>query len=198
MLEAGLKIKRILPHLNDIDLEFAFISHAHGDHSQSAKKIADYGIDILCSNGTAEKLGLMPSEYIVSYNQSGMRTRQLHTLHNCVEPTSLLVDSGNERLYFITDSEYCPHKIDGISTLMIEANWSKYTMKEGQDGDWVNDRALHSHQSLERALEWVRDMDKSKLERVILIHLSNNNSDVDFFIREMQAVTGVPVDIAGA
>lgn len=94
---------------------------------------------------------------------------------------------------FITDTESVPHKVDGITHLMLEANWSKYCMAEVEEGAWKNDRVEFSHLSLEKAIDWVKGTNLSKLVEVHLIHLSGANSDKLFFKTEMAKVVGCPV-----
>jgi phosphoribosyl 1,2-cyclic phosphodiesterase len=47
--------------------------------------------------------------------------------------------------------------------------------------------------SLKTATEFFLEMDLSRLERIYLVHLSQNNSDPQKFQREISEVTGVEV-----
>ena len=51
---------------------------------------------------------------------------------------------------------------------------------------------------LETTKEIIRVSDKSNLDDVILVHLSDNNSDEQRFRNEIQSVAGVPTYIADA
>jgi len=102
---------------------------------------------------------------------------------------------NDDRLLFITDTCSIPHVVNGVTHLMIEANYSAETIQADSRG-WYNARTESQHLSLEQAVDFVRSMDKSCLREIHLIHLSETNAVADVCQRMMVECSGVPVHIA--
>ena len=71
---------------------------------------------------------------------------------------------------------------------------------------WVENGAVHparknrviqNHFSLKDVKDFLREIDKSQLKEVHLLHLSDENSDAERFKREIQELVGAPVVVAG-
>jgi phosphoribosyl 1,2-cyclic phosphodiesterase len=58
-------------------------------------------------------------------------------------------------------------------------------------------RTLQSHMSLETCREALQSNDLRAVNNIVLIHLSDQNSNADEFRREIQESTGKTVHIAG-
>jgi len=192
LLECGISINKILPELSSIP-DFCLVTHEHGDHAKSIKSVADAGIPIVCSEGTAHATNLEAYEY-ETYVEG---IRMLSAEHNAEEPVMFVVDDSGERLFFVTDTSEIRHTVYGITHLMIEANWSSWLISDEELEEGHNKRIEHSHMSLEKAVEWIDSLDKSKLEKIILCHLSSRYSDVRLFVDTVsKLVPGVEVEIA--
>ena len=76
---------------------------------------------------------------------------------------------------------------------MIEANYEKSQINEETCCKSLRDRLYNSHMELETVLEFFRQLDKSCLREVYLLHLSDSRSDAERFKREVQKIVGVPV-----
>lgn len=55
---------------------------------------------------------------------------------------------------------------------------------------------MGSHLSLETLVNFLKANDMSKLQSVYLLHLSDGNSDADYFKKTVEGIVGVPVYIA--
>ena len=101
---------------------------------------------------------------------------------------------------FITDTKYCEYTFPGLTNIILEANYSsEIMMKRWVDGDlngMVRDRVFQSHMSFENALCFLQANDLSKVNQIVLIHLSSGNSDPDLFKSETEKLTMIPTEIA--
>ena len=83
---------------------------------------------------------------------------------------------------------------------MIEANYSDEIVEQNIDNGVVRsvmkDCLMTTHLSLENAIGMLKANDLTNVNEIILIHLSNNNSDVGEFRRRVMSATGKPVYIA--
>jgi len=186
LIECGLRWTQILKGLNFKLPDFCLISHEHGDHCQSVRNVYQSGIPIFCSGGTADALDIIEtplSDHI----------KLIDLVHDGKEPTGFIVDIDTERLVYITDTRDVNYNIPGVTHLMIEANWSIPTMDPNCRH---KERTMQTHLSLEKCCKWVKEMNKSKLVEVHLIHLSDGNSSESYFKEEVQKVCGVPVYVS--
>ena len=83
---------------------------------------------------------------------------------------------------------------------MLEANYCDKILQENIDKGIVpvtmRERLLHSHMELQTAKDIIRANDISNVKEIILVHLSDNNSDEEFFKTEIAKASGKPVYIA--
>ena len=164
------------------------------------------GIDCYISAGTAEALGLFGHRvHIIKAKQQfriGTWTiLPFDTQHDAAEPLGfLLANEAGDKLLYITDSFYCRYRFQGLTHIMIEANYSLDILKRNVDAGAVpkelKSRILKSHFSLENVKKFLLANDLSKVEAIFLLHLSDGNSDAERFKREIQEISGKPVYIA--
>lgn len=207
LLEAGLPIKKIREGLNFGLSRVAgcLITHEHGDHSRGVRDLIHLGIGIYATGGTLDALGLEGHNIHRVMLRKPFKTGSWGVLalpieHDAEEPCCFLVSCGGERLLYMTDTAYSPYTFKGLTKIMIEANYCpdilKTNVKRGIVDKAVQKRVLKNHMSIERAKEFLRKTDLSKVTEIILVHLSDDNSDAERFKREVQGVTGKVVKIA--
>lgn len=104
------------------------------------------------------------------------------------------------KLLFATDTMMLEYRFDGLNHIMIEANYSDDILEKNIDNGVVRsvmkDRLMTTHLSLENAIGMLKANDLSNVNEIILIHLSDNNSDVLTFRDAVVRATGKPVYIA--
>ena len=210
LLECGIPIKQIRQGLNFglSDVTACLLTHEHGDHSKAIKDVLRAGIDIYTSPGTIDALGLenhrlRPVRDKQSFVVGTWVVRAFETQHDAKEPLGFLLHSKatSERLVFATDTYYVRYKFPGLTHIMIECNYAADILQANVDAGLVHPamrrRLLTSHFSLENVKEFLKANDLSKVQEIHLLHLSDGNSDADRFKREIMAVCGKPVYIAG-
>lgn len=207
MLECGLPIKQIRQafdfRLSEVDA--CLVTHAHFDHSKSVKEIMAAGIDCYMSSGTAEKLSLSGhrlkiKKALETFTIGTFKIKPFLVKHDCAEPFGYLIQSGGEKLVFLTDSYYCPYRFKGIGYWMIEANYDREILEKNiRSGDVspaMEKRLVTSHFEFARVKAFFGEQDLSQTRGIWLIHISRGNGDPDRFEQEIQAVTGLPVYVA--
>lgn len=210
LIEAGISIKLIRQELGFqlSGIAGMLITHEHGDHSKSVKDMIKAGIDCYMSQGTAEALNLHGHRIKVvkphePFKLGTWRILPFDTQHDAVDPLGfLLASKTGEKLLFITDSYYCKYKFQGMTHLMIECNYDLDILKDNVEAGLVDlvqkNRILQSHFSLANVKDFLSANDLSQVQEIHLIHLSEHNSDVERFKREVQELTGKPVYVAKA
>jgi len=208
LIECGIPWKQIQVALNfqTSSINGILLSHGHKDHSFAAKDAIKYGVDIYMTYGTHEEIGTKDScsvKYVRAkefFKVGTFSVMSFDVEHDAKEPLGFLILSGNDRLMFLTDTSYCRYKFAGISHLMIECNFSRAILDRNFEKGLVEasrrKRLIESHMSLERVIDFLKANDLSRLREIHLIHLSENNSDEQYFGDEIRKLTGVPVFVA--
>ena len=208
LIECGIKIKKIKKTLdfNLASVDGALLSHFHGDHSKSVKKITSFGVDVYTSPETIEALGisnhrLNPVKQLEQFNLGSWTILPFPTKHDVAGSLGFLViNEIGERLLFATDTYYLKYRFKDLNVIMIECNYAKdildKNVRSGRVPASRKKRVIQSHFSLENVKDFLRANDLSQLQEIHLLHLSNDNSDAERFKREIQQLAGIPVYIA--
>lgn len=208
LIEMGLSIKSLKKALNyDLSsISFALLSHSHHDHSKSVKEIMKAGIDVYTGQETIDALGLSghrihPIKHQEKFTIGTWTILPLASQHDALGSLAfLMVNSENERFLFATDTYYLAYKFKNLHTIAVECNYIpeilEANMEEGLVAKTVATRLLESHFSLPNVKNFLQATDLSKVQEIVLIHLSSANSDSERIKREIQELTGKIVRIA--
>lgn len=218
ILEAGVGIDKIKQALN-FDLKQVvgcLVTHEHGDHARSANALMNLGIDVYASEGTHVTIirGLDLSEYMkpilhtmvlispgrkFRVGNSGFTVVPFDIRHDAAEPLGFLIHHPEMGLtLFLTDSYYSDYSFPPLNNILVEANYSHEILREKGLAKFRTDRIIQSHMSLETCCGLLEENDLSQVNNIVLIHLSDSNSNADGFRREVQRRTGKSVTIADA
>lgn len=211
LIEAGIPWKTIQKGLNfDLSNVLAcLVSHEHKDHCKAIENVMNAGIDCYSSKGTLFALDLFGS-----YRAKGFVDEQLQiedfiiksfkAEHDAADPRGFLIQyrPTKEKLLFLTDSYYSKYRFKGLNYIMIECNYIKDTLdrnvEEGYIPEEMKKRLLKSHFSLENVKGFLKANDLSQCRKIILLHLSDANSDAKRMIDEIEALTGIDTVVADA
>lgn len=207
LLECGIPFAEIRRGLNYKASELCgcLLSHEHGDHAKGAEAVLKAGIDVYCSAGTVEALGLQGHRlHVVRAKErltaGGWSILPFDTVHDAAEPLGFVLTSGEEKVLFATDTAYVRYRFTGLTRILIECNYDLAILKAnvvaGLVDHEVKRRVLHSHMSLDTVKGFLRANDLGLVREIVLLHLSEDNSDAAKFKREVQALTGRVVRIA--
>jgi phosphoribosyl 1,2-cyclic phosphodiesterase len=158
------------------------------------------------SKETSDELQLSRTKIIQSKKAFKVGTWDVlpfDTIHDSPEPLGfLLANQTGEKLLYITDTMYCKYRFNGLTHIMIEANFARDILDDnvtkGIIPHEMKRRLIKTHFSLDNVKEFLKANDLSRVQQIYLIHLSDNNSDEARFKREIQSLTGKPVYIAKA
>lgn len=209
LIEAGVSIKDIKQVLN---FDFSkvvgcIVTHEHLDHAKSILEVTKCGIDVYASRGTIKErscLKLSRVKIIKSldtFHLGNFRIRAFDVKHDAAEPLGFLIEHPDcGKTLFLTDTYYCKYSFPGLNNIIIEANYSKEIIdrKYGPDSDkeFLRNRILKSHFSLENCKGMLAANDLSQVNNIVLIHLSDSNSDEKQFVKEVYEQTGKNVTAA--
>lgn len=210
ILEAGVNITDIKKALNFSfkQVVAAVVSHEHLDHSKSIQDLMQMGVDVYTSRGTMRALELPVNHHrlhtIVAgeiFTVGNFKIMPFAIEHDCAEPLGFIInhpETGN--VLFITDSFYVKDTFKNIHNILIEANYCQSIidkkMREGASPEFLRNRIFKSHMSLATTKQTLLANDLTKVRNIVLIHLSDSNSDAARFKKEIEAITGKVVHVA--
>ncbi|MGV0964931.1 MBL fold metallo-hydrolase [Empedobacter falsenii] len=221
IIELGLNFSKIKEAL-DFDLSKvvgAILTHEHIDHVGKEKNgligALNNGIEVYSGQGTFNVLNVKhhncrnfdKKKFTNIGSFKVLPFKAIHYNNNgseCAEPFSFVIyhkDCGYA--LFITDSQYCaPKLIDyfKFNNIIIEANFCndiiESNLEKGKLPVYLYNRILKSHMSLNTCKETLLANDLSQVQKIVLIHLSDSNSDERKFKKVIEEATGKIVHVA--
>ncbi len=212
IIEQGLNFKKILAAM-DFDLsktQFGLCTHLHKDHSLSTRELMNHGIDVVISKKEAEAEHIAGIDYRLktiahkeTFKKGNFEVMAFNVNHDTPEPLGFLIRHPESGVtLFLTDTNYSPFKFPGLNNLIIEANFCESIMQERFDKGYLQaflrDRIYKNHLSLANCKEILRVNDLTAVNNILLIHLSDSNSDSRRFQSEVYEQTLKNVNIAKA
>ena len=210
LLDAGIAYKELQAKSNFKVNEVAacLVSHCHMDHARAAKDLVKNAIDVYALFDTVAMLGVMFNYSHRVHLVEPSKTYTINTfeimpvtMHHDVPCVGYMLYSKNtnERLFFATDTYKITVNPQGIDYLIFEVNYQKEIVNElvnqGKMESGQRSRLLFSHYELSKALNWLNKIDKSRLKRIYVAHLSSGHSNAEQIRNAIIAETGIPTTI---
>jgi phosphoribosyl 1,2-cyclic phosphodiesterase len=191
----GTKIKKALQYrLSGIC--GALVSHKHKDHCHGIKDLVAAGIDVYCLDDCPIEDShrvhrITPGQ---QFEIGDWLIRAFPLVHD-VPTVGFLLKKKHEyqKILYAVDTAYIPYRFKKLTDIIIGVNYDDELLDPSVLNIEVIKRITRSHMSLKTATEFFMEMDLSRLERIYLVHLSQNNSDPQKFRREIFGATGVEV-----
>lgn len=208
MIECGVRWEVIKRALN-FDLSSVagcLVTHSHGDHCKAVTEVLEVGISVYATKGEHEAMCT-----INHHNAEVIKARSLFTVgafeiipfeikHDTPEPVGFLIRQEEMgTCLFLTDTVYSPYTFTGLNNLIVEANYCEDILQANLAAGankYVGDRVIQSHLSLQNCKDLLLANDLTAVNNIVLIHLSNGNSDAVRFGSEVRQLTGKTVHVA--
>ena len=211
MVECGVrfdKIKQAL-HFNLGKVVGCLVTHNHSDHCKAVQDVWRAGIDVYASEGCHEAMGTYGTHRAKTLvagkatHVGPFKVMAFDIKHDAAEPLGFLINHPEcGTVLFLTDSYYSEYRFSGLNNIIVEANYCQKILdrkvEEGMNPKFLRDRVITSHMNIETCKDLLRANDLSQVNNIVLIHLSDGNSDAERFKREVQEVTGKTVHVAEA
>jgi len=208
IVECGVNFKIVKQSLN-FDLSKVagcIVTHEHKDHCKALKDVVQAGINVYTSPGTINAFDIkshkirpvIPQE---TYLVGSFNIMPFLVKHDAVEPLGFLIKHDEcGTVLFLTDTYLVPYKFAGLNNILIECNYSQEIIDErsycGELIGLVRKRVETSHLSLATCIEVLRQNNLSQVNNIVLLHLSDGNSNAKQFKEAVQVETGKSVHVA--
>lgn len=209
ILEAGVNLKEIKKAVKDWPkIIGCLVTHEHKDHSKSILGLMRYGINVYASAGTFKALKIVKNvhrakkmQVRINYKIGSFTIFPFNIEHDAVQPFGFLIDHKESgRIVFITDTHYCKYCFPKLNNIIIECNYSHEILEKnieaGRVPDIVRTRLLKNHMSLDTCKGFLKANDLSRVQNIVLCHLSDGNSNARQFKKEVKELTKKNVFVA--
>jgi phosphoribosyl 1,2-cyclic phosphodiesterase len=205
IIECGVPFDEVKKAMN-YDLKTVcgiLVTHEHKDHCKGVPDALTAGQEVFATKGTIDGLGIKSHRLnVITINVpfyvGNFKVIPFKVMHDAKEPCGFFINHtkiGN--LLFITDTYYVPNRFANVNNIMIESNYcDKIIDSKEKTNRFVRDRVIQSHMSLKTCKEFLAANDLTKVNNIVLIHLSDSNSDARRFKKEISELTGKNVSIA--
>ena len=139
----------------------------------------------------------------VEFNVGSFKIIPFNVKHDAQQPVGFLINHYETgTILFLTDTYYVAKKFRGLNNIIVECNYSQEILdakiKSGASPEFLRNRIFKSHMNLNTCKDLLRANDLSAVNNIVLIHLSDSNSNAKLFKSEIQACTGKTVHVAEA
>ena len=209
LIEAGIQAKKIIERIdfNIGNISGCLISHEHGDHAKGVQGLISYGVKIYATKGTREKIGAM--DYHSGVTMHYEKEVQIGTFqviafeieHDAEEPAGFLINHPEcGKVLFLTDTMYSRYRFKNLNQIIIEANYEKSILDNNLTGDmeFLRNRIVTSHMSIDTCERILSENDLRFVQNIVLIHLSDSNSNEAEFMRRINDLTGIKTHVSSA
>lgn len=209
LIECGVNVKKIVQALN-FNLKCVsgcIVTHSHNDHCKSANDLLIRGIRVYSTGGELKSMGIVDHHNALEVF-AGVNTKignfliqAFRTVHDTPEPVGYLIKHDEcGVVLFLSDTVYSPNTFRGLNNIIVEANYCEEVLQQrfesGKTERFRRDRTIQSHMSLENCIQLLKANDLSKVNNVLLVHLSNDHSDEEKIKKDVLKATGKKVIIA--
>ncbi len=203
-IEAGIPFREVKQALGwDISrLSACIVSHRHGDHAAHVKDFVSAGVtvfalpDVFTHAGMKNRVCCKEVWPGKGYRIGRWSIIPINVVHDVPCVGYIIEHPEMGRTVFVTDTMMLEYRIPRVSHYMVECNYADDVLQRNIDNGSVlpmmRERLHGTHMELETTKGIIAGADRSCLENVVLIHLSDGNSDEKRFVAEIEAVCGVP------
>lgn len=169
----------------------------NGDHSKSIPNALKNYIPVYSCKEVVEKFdGVKLLKPKTKYKIGSFTVMPLPVEHNVENYAYLIEHEEIGKLVFCTDAISFNYKIKDVNHLLIEANYSNDIVLDNMMKGYETRSQNQYHMELEDTIECIKNNMSSELNNVLLVHLSEIQSDEQMFIEKVHAETGVKPYVA--
>ena len=186
LLDAGVSMDKIYQALdfNVSRVDAVLCSHGHQDHIKSVDKLLKAYIPVVMSEETQKDLNITSPMLITKNNVTlGNWKIQCFKLEHDSDNTGFLVlhKPTGLKICYITDTGFVKVNPVGVNVLITECNYIEELLGESDNAE-IRERVRTSHMSLGRLVSYLEKIDTTQLRQLILVHLSDHNSDENIIL----------------
>ena len=172
LLDAGVRFQQILEKTNLSDVDFAFISHRHKDHSLNQEKLISRGVKVV--DGSVSSLWRKNSNL-------GKFKGNVYTFgvsHGETICNGCIIENEADTILYITDFNLCTWNLKGFkfTSIIVECNYCEDMIsQELINSDLKIKRQINTHMGVEGLITFLKSLDLECCKEIILVHKSTDS-----------------------
>lgn len=184
----------------------AIVTHQHGDHSKFIAEYLKSAIrvcalkEVFDAHTLKQRIFCKTIESMHGYRIGTFKVFAVPVEHDVPCVGFVIEHEEMGKMLFVTDTMMFEYRIENLSHILIEANYSDeildYNIENGITPTSMRPRLLQSHMEIKTTENILLSSNLDSVNEIVLIHLSNNNSDAEQFKQRIMQKTGKPVIIA--
>ena len=192
ILEAGVRFQEVKKALgyNLRKVVGCLITHRHNDHAKYIKAMVDNGFHTLALADVWENKGVWGSRSVAIVPKHGYKLGQFKVL-----PFNACHDVPC--VGYLIEHPECLSLFPRLNHILIECNYSMPKLIEAVNAGITPksqiDRLPNSHMELQTCKSVLSELDLANVYNIVLLHLSDHNSDRLKFVSEIERQTGKAV-----
>lgn len=208
VIEAGVKL---IEAKKAIDFKLSKLvgclcTHQHNDHAGYASEYAKAGVRVLALEEVLKAKGITRNcqriELGKGYKMGGFKILPFEVMHDVPCVGFVIEHSECGKIVFLTDTYACKYRFANVNHYLIEANYADDILTDnilaGRVPQAMRNRLLTSHFELSNTIAMLKSSNLHCVRNIVLIHLSDGNSDERRFVAECKAELGKKVVAASA
>lgn len=169
-------------------LLFAATDERHTDHVKSLDYFINLGIPCYGNKDVCDAHnGCIELPKVLKVD--GFKVQTFELVHDVPNNAFVIDTDDGIRILYCTDTKRIPKKVKGVHYAAIECNYDQDTIIDNEIEDVFTKSKPENHQSLCECARYLKAIDKSNLQCIILWHMSMTNID------EKKAVDTIKRDV---
>ncbi len=215
LLDCGFSASQATKRLARLGVEAAQLSaivvtHEHSDHIGGVAALARrYQLPVYLTPGSARhpKLADLPGARLFNCHEpfaiDDIEVHPFPVPHDAMEPSQFVFSDGARRLGVLTDVGcWTPHietRLSGCDALMLETNHDADMLAQGPYPASLKRRVggQQGHLSNAQSAQLLARLDRSRLQHIVAVHLSEQNNRPDLARQALAGVLGCEQEWVG-
>lgn len=209
ILDAGVPVRKVLPSIPDVRrISGCLVTHEHADHARSWEDYCMRGIPVCMSKGTLNALYAQRAlDYFTPTVVKPMKPIKMGSFtvmpfdvqHDAAQPLGYLIKHNptGETVLYATDTYYLRYTFPGVNYWIVECNYCD-DLIDGETDAALRNRLKESHMSLRRLKDALKANDLTETVKIVLVHLSDQRSDEERMVSEIQDTFDIETVAAAA
>lgn len=172
------------------------VSHEHGDHAKYIRQFIESSIPVYGFVEILHQLKFHHIEHKKSFIVGEFTVMPFDVEHDVPTFGFLIHHPECGNVLFLTDTVFCNYKFPVLNQVIIEANYLDEIIDRKFGNKFVRDRVLNSHMELKETIRTLKNCNLTQCNNIVLIHLSDANSDEKHFKSEVEKATGKKTTVA--
>jgi phosphoribosyl 1,2-cyclic phosphodiesterase len=204
IIEAGVSLTKVKQALgfNISKVKGVLISHEHGDHAKYSREYEKL-FKVYTSTCVKEHWKLKSSITIApekGFKVGSFKVLPLAASHDVPCMSFHISHERFGNLLFVTDTFLFEYSFNNLNHVLMECNYIDSVINVNVENNIVHpkvrDRVLTSHMELQTTIRALKYQDLCDVNTILLIHLSEQNSDPSLMKEAVQGAVSRPVEIA--